>query len=38
MQDIIPNNGFLGQKRLQQRVAELPGYDTVPAGQIRLAA
>jgi putative molybdopterin biosynthesis protein len=38
MQDGIPNNGFLGQKRLQQRAAELTGYDTAPAGQIRFAA
>jgi excisionase family DNA binding protein len=30
--------GFLGQKRLQQRAAELTGYDTEPAGQIRFAA
>jgi excisionase family DNA binding protein len=30
--------GFLGQKRLQQRAAELTGYDTAPAGQIRFAA
>jgi putative molybdopterin biosynthesis protein len=30
--------GFLGPKRLQQRAAELTGYDTAPAGQIRFAA
>jgi excisionase family DNA binding protein len=30
--------GFLGQKRLKQRAAELSGYDPVPAGQIRFAA
>ena len=30
--------GFLGQQRLQQRAAELTGYDTAPAGQIRFAA
>jgi len=30
--------GFLEQKRLQQRAAELTGYDTSPAGQIRFAA
>jgi putative molybdopterin biosynthesis protein len=30
--------GFLGQKRLQQRAAELSGYDPTPAGQIRFAA
>jgi putative molybdopterin biosynthesis protein len=30
--------GFLGQRRLQQRAAELTGYDTAPAGQIRFAA
>jgi putative molybdopterin biosynthesis protein len=30
--------GFLGQKRLQQRAAELTGYDVAPAGQIRFAA
>jgi putative molybdopterin biosynthesis protein len=30
--------GFLGQKRLQARAAELTGYDTAPAGQIRFAA
>ncbi len=30
--------GFLGQKRLQQRAAELTGYDPAPAGQIRFAA
>ena len=29
---------FLGQKRLQQRAAELTGYDPAPAGQIRFAA
>jgi excisionase family DNA binding protein len=30
--------GFLGQKRLKQRAAELGGYDPAPAGQIRFAA
>jgi putative molybdopterin biosynthesis protein len=30
--------GFLGQKRLKQRAAELSGYDPTPAGQIRFAA
>ncbi len=30
--------GFLGQKRLKQRAAELTGYDLTPAGQIRFAA
>ena len=30
--------GFLGQKRLSQRAAELSGYDPAPAGQIRFAA
>ena len=30
--------GFIGQKRLQQRAAELTGYDPTPAGQIRFAA
>ena len=30
--------GFLGQKRLKQRAAELTGYDPAPAGQIRFAA
>lgn len=30
--------GFLGQKRLKQRAAELSGYDPAPAGQIRFAA
>ena len=30
--------GFLGDKRLQQRAAELTGYDAAPAGQIRFAA
>jgi putative molybdopterin biosynthesis protein len=30
--------GFLGSKRLKQRAAELSGYDTTPAGQIRFAA
>jgi excisionase family DNA binding protein len=30
--------GFLGQKRLKQRAAELTGYDPAPAGQIRYAA
>ena len=35
MQAVI---GFLGQKRLKQRAAELTGYDPAPAGQIRFAA
>ena len=30
--------GFLAQKRLKQRAAELTGYDPAPAGQIRFAA
>ena len=30
--------GFLGQKQLQQRAAELTGYDVTPSGQIRFAA
>jgi molybdate-binding protein len=30
--------GFLGQKRLKQRAAELGGYDPAPSGQIRFAA
>jgi putative molybdopterin biosynthesis protein len=30
--------GFLGQKRLTQRAAELNGYDPAPAGRIRYAA
>jgi putative molybdopterin biosynthesis protein len=30
--------GFLGERRLQQRAAELTGYDVAPAGQIRFAA
>ena len=30
--------GFLGEKRLKQRAAELTGYDPAPAGQIRFAA
>jgi excisionase family DNA binding protein len=30
--------GFTGQKRLKQRAADLTGYDTTPAGQIRFAA
>jgi molybdate-binding protein len=30
--------GFFGSKRLKQRAAELTGYDTAPAGQIRFAA
>jgi len=30
--------GFLGQKRLKLRAAELGGYDPAPAGQIRFAA
>jgi putative molybdopterin biosynthesis protein len=35
MQTLI---GFLGDIRLKQRAAELSGYDTAPAGQIRFAA
>jgi putative molybdopterin biosynthesis protein len=30
--------GFVGDKRLKQRAAELTGYDTTPVGQIRFAA
>lgn len=30
--------GFIGQKRMQQRAAELGGYDPAPSGQIRFAA
>jgi putative molybdopterin biosynthesis protein len=30
--------GFIGQKRLKQRAAELTGYDVAPAGRIRFAA
>jgi molybdate-binding protein len=30
--------GCIGQERLKQRAAELTGYDTTPAGQIRFAA
>ena len=30
--------GFIGQKQLKQRAAELSGYDPTPAGQIRFAA
>ena len=30
--------GFIAQKRLKQRAAELTGYDVAPAGQIRFAA
>jgi putative molybdopterin biosynthesis protein len=30
--------GFVEQKRVKQRGAELTGYDTTPAGQIRFAA
>jgi molybdate-binding protein len=30
--------GFLGQKQLKLRAAELGGYDPAPAGQIRFAA
>ena len=30
--------GFIGQERLKQRAAELGGYDTTPAGQIRFTA
>jgi hypothetical protein len=29
---------FVGSKRFKQRAAELSGYDTAPAGQIRYAA
>jgi molybdate-binding protein len=30
--------GFLGDRRLKQRAAELSGYDAAPAGHIRFAA
>jgi putative molybdopterin biosynthesis protein len=30
--------GFIGERRLKQRAAELSGYDVAPAGQIRFAA
>jgi molybdate-binding protein len=30
--------GFLGEKRLKQRAAELTGYDPTQSGQIRFAA
>jgi hypothetical protein len=30
--------GFLREKRLKQRAAELGGYDPAPSGQIRFAA
>jgi excisionase family DNA binding protein len=30
--------GFMGERRLKQRAAELTGYDPVPSGQIRFAA
>jgi molybdate-binding protein len=30
--------GFLGEKRLKQRAAELTGYEPAPAGKIRFAA
>jgi putative molybdopterin biosynthesis protein len=30
--------GFMAQKRLKQRAAELSGYDPAPSGQIRFAA
>ena len=30
--------GFLRDKRLKQRAAELSGYDTAPSGLIRFAA
>ena len=30
--------GFIGQQRMQQRAAELTGYDPAPPGQIRFAA
>jgi excisionase family DNA binding protein len=30
--------GFIGERRLKQRAAELSGYDPTPAGQIRFAA
>lgn len=30
--------GFIGQKRMKQRAAELGGYDAAPSGQIRFAA
>ena len=29
---------FLGGERFKQRAAEMTGYDTAPAGQIRFAA
>jgi putative molybdopterin biosynthesis protein len=36
--DPPPIVGFLGEKRLKQRAAELTGYDPTPSGQIRFAA
>jgi putative molybdopterin biosynthesis protein len=30
--------GFMGERRLKQRAAELTGYDPAPSGQIRFAA
>jgi putative molybdopterin biosynthesis protein len=30
--------GFMAERRLKQRAAELSGYDPAPAGQIRFAA
>ena len=30
--------GFIGERRLKQRAAELTGYDPAPAGRIRFAA
>jgi putative molybdopterin biosynthesis protein len=37
-QSIQALTGFLGERRLKQRAAELGGYDPAPAGQIRFAA
>jgi excisionase family DNA binding protein len=37
-QSIQALTGFLGERRLKQRAAELGGYDTAPASQIRFAA
>ena len=30
--------GFMTERRLKQRAAELTGYDPAPSGQIRFAA
>jgi hypothetical protein len=30
--------GFIGERRMKQRAAELGGYDPSPSGQIRFAA